>query len=161
MVSFERMRVNNTEVQNFKPSILEVSTCFQAPILQWSSGMSFEESAKPFLREESSGFFATSGWHLHTLIFVYNIFLCLSSWSPLSLAQNPWPQHHDSFTASSGQCGLDNGSAGSGTLGLAEMAEAAVQFHCGDSPGVFVLLGWRDSHKILWPTSMARSRNSK
>ena len=57
MVSFERMRVNNTEVQNFKPSILEVSTCFQAPILQWSSGMSFEESAKPFLREESSGFF--------------------------------------------------------------------------------------------------------
>ena len=57
------------------------------------------------------------------------------------MAQNPWPQHHDSFTAGCGKCGLDNGSTGSGTLGLAETAEAAVQFNCGDSPGVFSAFG--------------------
>ena len=47
MVSFKKRRVNNFEVQNFKPSVLEVSTCFQPPLLQWSSRVSWEESAKP------------------------------------------------------------------------------------------------------------------
>ena len=150
----------------FEPSILEVSTCFQAPILQWSSGMSFEESAKPFLREESSGFFCNFRMTLaHPDICIEYISLSLLV-EPfnLSLAQNPWPQHHDSFTASSGKCGLDNGSAGSGTLGLAETAEAAVHFDCGDSPGVFDLLGWRDGHQMLcgqpaWPEAGIRSKD--